>query len=319
MPTNPFAPLYATCNSGSNASKYASLAPFPKIIDVELTSACNFRCLMCPTGNLSLKRPAGFMEQATFRALVTQCPADTAYRFIGWGEPLLHPEITEFVGWPLGLTHINTNGSKLTPALAEDLIRVGLKSLKFSFQGADRKSYAEMRNTDFFDELLAKAKMVKELRGTRPYPYLHISTSITYESSETVAAFRERAAQCADLVTVGHTTWDYFDSRAARLRPHEVERLEQLKALSTDKKRHPVPCNEIFDKLSIHYDGSVRVCCNDHSGETYLGNVNETPIAEIWRHPQIEAYRQTLAEGRYEGPLCSVCYDYSDLTKPAEA
>jgi radical SAM protein with 4Fe4S-binding SPASM domain len=315
---NPFQPLYDQCNTGTNAGKYAALADFPKIIDVEVTSACNFRCLMCPTGNLSLKRPAGFMTPLTFLNIVDQCPEGTGIRFIGWGEPLLSPYLIGCVyrcnerGL---LSHINTNGSKLTAAYTETLIANGLTSLKFSFQGVDRKSYAEMRNADFFDELLATARMVKELRGTRPYPYLHISTSITYEDGETVAAFRERAAQCADLVTVGHTTWDYFDSKAARLRPHELARLEELKALSTDKKRHPSPCPEVFDKLSVHYDGSVRVCCNDFDGITNLGNVNEAPLSEIWRHPQMEEYRKRLSANEYGGKLCGSCYDYAGLTE----
>ncbi len=316
----PFAPLYDICNAGSNASKYGALADFPKIIDVELTSACNFRCKMCPTGNLSLTRPAGFMDMSLVTEIAKQCePHGTAVRFIGWGEPLLHEFVAEsvfrFTQRRL-LSHINTNGSKLTPHMAQWLINAGLSSLKFSFQGVDRKSYEEMRGTDYFDGLLETAAMVKELRGTRPYPYLHISTSITDESSETVAAFRERAAQCADSVTIGHTTFDYMNWKAARLRPHEIEVLKRLAGAQTVEKRHPTPCTEIFDKLSIHFDGSVRVCCNDHSGETNLGNVNDAPLADIWRHHQIEAYRKTLAAGRYEGPLCSVCYDYSDLTIP---
>lgn len=319
---NPFQPLYNACNTGTSADKYANLPAFPRIIDVEVTSACNFRCLMCPTGNLSLKRPAGFMSEETYDRIILQCPPSTGIRLIGWGEPLLHPLIREFVHRASGsgldlLTHINTNGSKLDESMAEYLCSslLRLSSLKFSFQGVDRKSYAEMRNTDYFDELLAKVQMVKELRGTRPFPYLHISTSITYEDSETVAAFRERAAQLADSVTIGHTTFDYMDLKAARLRPHEVERLKQLAGLQTVEKRHPTPCPEIYDKLSIHHDGSVRVCCNDYDGITNLGNVNDTPLAEIWRHKTIEDYRKSVAKGEYTGPLCSSCYDYADLTE----
>lgn len=317
---NPFSRLYDDCNTGSNAGKYAALADFPKIIDVELTSACNFRCLFCPTGNLSLTRPAGFMSAQTMTNIIEQCAShSTAIRWIGWGEPLLHPDIVSFVAVASSyyglLTHINTNGSKLTREKAEALVDAGLYSLKFSFQGVDRKSYAEARNIDFFDQLLETAAMVKKVRGNRPFPCLHISTSITYETPEQVAAFRERAAQLVDCVTVGRTTFDYLDLKAVRLKPAEVETLKRLMSLSTDERKHPEPCPEVFDKLSIHYDGSVRVCCNDVNGETLLGNVNETPIAEMWRHPAIEDYRRRLAANDYGGPLCSNCFDYASLTQ----
>jgi radical SAM protein with 4Fe4S-binding SPASM domain len=71
----------------------------------------------------------------------------------------------------------------------------------------------------------------------------------------------------------------------------------------------------VFDKLSVHYDGSVRVCCNDFDGITNLGNVNEAPLSEIWRHPQMEEYRKRLSANEYGGKLCGSCYDYAGLTE----
>ena len=52
------------------------------------------------------------------------------------------------------------------------------------------------------------------------------------------------------------------------------------------------------------------MCCNDFDGVMELGNVNETPIAELWRHPKIEAYRERLARQDYDAPLCRDCFDY---------
>lgn len=268
-----------------------------------------------------MKRPAGFMSDETYTKIVKQC-ADhgTAIRFIQWGEPLLHDKIIQYVAAASVsglLTHINSNGSLMDDAMINDLINAGLSSLKLSFQGVDRKSYEEMRGTDYFEGLLETAARIKAIRGNRPLPYLHISTSITYESPEIVAAFRERASKLVDFVSVGRTTFDYMNWKAARLRPRERAMLERLAGLQTVDKRHPSPCPEIYNKLSIHYDGTVRVCCNDYDGVTNLGNVNDTPLSEIWRHKQIEDYRKTVAKGEYTGPLCSNCFDYMDLTKGA--
>lgn len=261
------------------------------------------------------------MDTELARKIIRECaPHGTALRFIGWGEPTLHDGLVEIVRYANQhglLTHLNSNGSKVTRQLAEDLIDAGLSSLKWSFQGVDKASYAESRNTDFFDGLLDVAAMVKEIRGDRPLPYLHISTSITYESPELVAAFRGRASKCVDLVTVGKTTFDYLDLKAVRLKPHELKTLERLMALSTVEKKHPSPCPEVNDKLSIHADGSARVCCNDTDGLTNLGNVNDTPLSEIWRHPVIEEYRARLSANEYGGKLCGSCYDYADLTEGA--
>lgn len=325
MTSNPFAPLYAACNTGDGQAKYDALAEFPRMLDLELTSACNFRCLQCPVGNLSMTRPAQFMDAAVFESIVKQCALHgTALRLIGWGEPLLHPEVVRFVALARAnglLVHINTNASRITPELARALCQAGLSSIKFSFQGVDRQSYLEMRRTDFFEGMIGAISDMVKARAAEggPLPHISASTSITYETDEQVAEFRERLGGLVDYLSIGHTTFDFMDMGAVRLKPAEREMLERLASLQTVEKRHPDPCPEVFDKLSIHADGQAVVCCNDYNALTNLGNVEDTPIAEMWRHPQIEEYRKRLAAKEYGGPLCSVCYDYAGLTKGAVA
>lgn len=314
---NPFRHIYDECNTGDPADKYRDLADFPLMIDIELTSACNFRCLMCPTGNLSLARKSEFMTPRTFSRVVAQClEHGTALRFIGWGEPLLHPRVCDFISDAGNLpTHLNTNGSMIDDDLAEMLMGSGLTSMKFSFQGVDRKSYAEMRNTDWFEGLVETISRVRRHRGERPLPWLSASTTITDETPEMVEKFKKLLSPLVDELSIGKTVFDFMDLNAVRLRAQDKDRLTLLKSLESTEKRHPIPCPEVYTKLSVHADGSVVVCCNDHSGETNLGNVNNVPIAEIWRHPEMESYRERLARKEYTGPLCSVCYDYMDCTE----
>lgn len=315
---NPFAPLYEKQNTGTAEQKFASLPDFPRLIDIELTNACNFRCLMCPTGNHSMQRKTGFMDARTFYAILTECaPHETALRFVRWGEPLLHPSVVSFVqaASDVGLlTHINTNGSKLTYDLAEQLIDAGLSSIKFSFQGVDRKSYEEMRNTDFFNELRSTIAMVSDIRGNNPLPYMHVSTSITYETPHMVEKFRRDMETMVDKVTVGNTVFDYMDLNAVRLRPHEKEMLERLSKMETTAKHHPDPCPQVFDSMSINWDGSISVCCNDFDNQAVVGKYPDKTLLELWRGPLFEEYRTRLAKHEYGGPLCTNCYDYAGLT-----
>lgn len=301
--------------------KYNDLPDFPRIIDLEVTSSCNFRCLMCPTGNFSLKRPAEFMDTQTFSKIVMQCMFHgTALRFIGWGEPTLHPQLVNFISTANRnglITHLNTNGSKITDEYAAKLCEAGLTSVKFSFQGVDKRSYEQMRRTDFFDGMI---QAIKIMRGQRKggVPFISASTTTTWESQYEIRGFRRMMEPLVDQLTIGRTIFDFMDLNAVRLRPGEKAALERLKDLESVEKRHPNPCPEVFNKLSIHCDGSVRVCCNDYNGETFLGNVNDTTIKEMWRHPEMEAYRKRLADKNYDAPLCKDCFDYHDLTKGVE-
>ena len=162
---NPFSPIYRACNQGNSQLKFAELPVFPRLLDIELTNTCNFRCLMCPTGTFAMKRSKGFMDPAVFYKILDEAaPHGAALRFIRWGEPLLHPQLAEFIAAAKErglLTHINTNGSKLNQATMERLVDAGLDSIKFSFQGVDRQSFSEMRNIDLTEKMiLSRARRV---------------------------------------------------------------------------------------------------------------------------------------------------------------
>jgi len=115
-----------------------------------------------------------------------------------------------------------------------------------------------------------------------------------------------------DELTIGKTIFEFIDM-AAVPKKRRAE-LEAAAASSTVVKRHPNPCPEVYNKLTIHWDGDVRVCCNDYSGRTNLGNIQVDMFEDIWHHKAIEEYRERLSRKEYSGPLCSVCFDYMDLT-----
>lgn len=319
---NPFAPLYEGFNSGDPARKWAQMPDFPRMIDLEPAGICNLRCLMCPTGIHALGRPQDFMAWSTYERIVSECAKHgTALRFIGWGEPMLNPRLIDMIKLATEeglLTHINTNGTQISPSKAYDLIAAGLASIKFSFQGVDAKTYAEMRRADFFEGVIEAIETFRNARGARFLPFIAASTSITTESKAAIESFHALLEPLVDYASSGNTIFGYLNLKAAHLLPGQKEMIEKfLDIEQRSAMRHPDPCPEVFDKLSIHWDGSVMVCCNAYGDEGKIGNVNETPIAELWHHPEMEAYRARLSRKEYEGPLCSTCYDYADLTKGA--
>lgn len=316
---NPFQPIYDYSNSLDSSAKFANLPEFPRFIDVELTNLCNFRCLMCPTGNLSQKRDKGFLTDALFLKLLDEVePRGTPLRFIRFGEPTMHPRFADYVQMAKArglLCHLNSNGSKLDDALIEVLCNIPLDSLKFSFQGVDPKSYAEMRATDFFGGLVDVIRRFVAIRGGRAQPWLHVSTTITYETQEQVAGFRALLEPLVDQVSVGHTVLDRADVNAVRLPQREAERLKWLKTQQSLVREHP-ECPEVFDKLSINWDGSVTACCSDTDNLMLVGDLGTQSLAEIWRSPKLNEIRTVLARhGHDELPLCRTCYNYAGLYK----
>jgi radical SAM protein with 4Fe4S-binding SPASM domain len=319
MRENPFHIVYAKMNAGDSKYKHAHLPDFPRLIDVELTNTCNFRCLMCHTGTFTVKRPKGMMSEDVFARILDEAAAHgTALRFSRWGEPLLHPKAVDFIRACRQkgvLTHINTNGSKLTDAMIEELCAIPLDSLKFSFQGVDEKSFREMRNIDFFAGLIEVIRRTAAIRGDRERPFLHVSTSTTYETPEQIAAFRQQIAPMVDMLTIGRTVFDRLDLDSVRLRPEERKELERLIELQSVNKAH-FECPEVYDKMAVDWDGKVTACCQDHDRFMTLGDVAEQSLAEIWKCEKMEYYRSMLADMRHdELPLCATCWAYTERVK----
>ncbi|MBU3190605.1 radical SAM protein [Clostridium bowmanii] len=315
---NPFKSVYDICDNGDIEYKANNVPVFARYIDIEVTNNCNYKCLMCPVGTGSINRKQGFMNEYVYDKILNEIKEyKTPLRFIRWGEPTLHMNFIEYIkiAKDLGIIcHFNTNGSLFSKKQFNEIVDIELDSIKFSFQGVDKKSYSEMRNTDYFSELLDKIKMLYDIRGDKAYPYIHVSTTITYETEEQVKKFKKEVEKYADLVTVGRTILDYIDLNRVKLEEKDKNMIIRLKGEESVIKQHPKCCPEVFDKLSINWDGSVSACCGDYDNKMIIGNIKDNTLLEIWNSNKMNSYRKILSEKRYdELELCKVCYDYMEL------
>lgn len=267
--------------------------PFPRMLDLELTNRCNMQCVMCPTGNGSVKRKKGDMTvELAERVLDEASEHGTPIRFIRWGEPMLSPHFHEIVVETKmrGLIcHINTNGKLLDEDTINFIIHTGIESIKFSFQGVTKRGYENFRNSSGFHKLLDKIKRLHHRREElgAETPFIQIGTTITTEPDYLVQQFRMAVDSYTDAVYVGKT------QDLQQKTPSNVPYCE---------------CPEVFDKLSINYDGSVTACCGDYDNYMIVGNVLEKPLIDIWNDKPLADIRKKLLMYRHNHYfLCSRC------------
>lgn len=313
--SNPFDEVYAKCNN----EKFNNLPKFPRYIDIEVTNACNFTCLMCPTGTGAIKRATGFMDFDLYQKIIDQIKeTKTPIRFIRWGEPLLHKSIYNFIELAKCngiMCHMNTNGSLLNDESIDRLLTLQLDSIKFSFQGVDKVSYEEMRCRDFFDDLYETIKLLHKRRGNKIYPFIHVATTITYETDKQVQEFKDKFSNICDLVSVGRTMLSHIDISSVNLSESLKDRLIHLKSKESLCKVR-MKCPEVFSKLSIDWDGQVTACCKDYDNKMVIGNLNSSSLNEIWTNKKMNTFRKIIKDMNYEQlELCRSCYDVMDIQK----
>jgi MoaA/NifB/PqqE/SkfB family radical SAM enzyme len=145
----------------------SGVRPFDAL-QVEVSSRCNLKCVMCPGSVLAHGWPRHDMEWETFEALSTAFERATWVYLQGWGEPLLQPRIFDMVarakgaGCNVGFT---TNGTLLTKATSERLLEAGLDLLCVSIAGGTAATHESIRVGSDFAEIIENLHQFAHLRG----------------------------------------------------------------------------------------------------------------------------------------------------------
>lgn len=282
---NPFAEIYQSwVNSDYTPDNYPEA---PNTIDIELTNLCNLKCKMCPTGQRKLKRGLGYMTNFTFRQILDSAEAfRPAIRFIRWGEPLMNKNWPYYVNEVKRrglLCHITTNGHLLTNGAIHELFMTNLDSIKISFQGYDWMEYEDYRGVDYMDVLYKQLEVLKRKKNNKK-PFVVVGTTVEKPDYRRTELFKQRFGEVADLVLVSKT----FD---------------------LSEKRDKVPqCYEVYNKLSVDWDGTITACCGDYDRFMKLGNIKNKELLDVWNGDKLKRIREKLYNGNLKGlPLCQKC------------
>lgn len=249
------------------------------------------------------------MSAETFRRVADEAIAHGAgIRIIRWGEPFLHPEILSFVKYVKernGILHITTNGLLLRQEIILSLVENGLDSIIFSMQGTTREEYQKMRNNHSFDKLVQN---IEEMVNTRARlgttnPYIHISCTVTRKDTrEDVLDFTSRWSKVVDSVGIGYTS---FAGLKDKLHDEELSGLEADELIINEYRA----CTEVYQKLSVNWNGDITACCADYDNYLLIGNVWETRLQEAWRGETLNKIRRVLdGMGMEQLEPCRTCY-----------
>lgn len=311
MREHPLKRFYSIIDNNTPEYKIESLPEFPRVIELEITNYCDYQCIMCTTGINKLGRERGYMTSDVFNKIVDEITGkECALKFVGQGEPTLHKSFIEFVKIAKArgiITHLTTNGSNLNEKFITEIINSGLDSIKFSFQGVTSEEYYRVRRKDTFYELMERIKMLKNIRGERKTPYITIGTSVINPCPQEEQRFRKIYSEVADKIEIGITTFNVVEKLAQG---------EVLKTITEIKKHQSIEfkryrcCHQVFDVITVHWNGNICACCSDLHDDMVLGNIVSNTIKSVWNGDKENMYRSILAKRDYDKlKVCKSCYD----------
>lgn len=282
----------------------------PEVVMLELTNACNLKCVMC--GTPTAMRKMGLMSWDIFTTALAQA-RDLGIRRVvlhTTGESLLHRELPKMVMEAKARdfqVFLSTNGILLDERRATELLEAGLDQLRFSVEGATRETYESVRVGARYDRLLANMKRLRNLRDER-----RSSMRITLNS----IYMRETASEVESFYQVYGPLVDYIEfSYLGNQGNHMADILLRSSTVAVNGGRRP--CSLLWRSMVVSWNGDVTVCCVDLENEMVVGNIANQPLREIWRGEVYRRYRRLHLEGRQADlKLCGGCSSIQPFTSP---
>ncbi|GDX83607.1 hypothetical protein LBMAG42_54180 [Deltaproteobacteria bacterium] len=283
-----------------------------------INRGCNLRCVFCDLWD----RPENVPTEQALRLVEQAAAIGTKVLVLTGGEPLLHPGLTHIVrhAKSLGMSvNITTNGTLVDRHL-DALADAGLTSLSFSLDGlpethdalrgqpgAYRRTWKQLLRTIldgrvdtavYFTvtnqnvrELVPVYEAVRAAGARFDFWPVNDAKELYLTSDEDKAAWLDAVTRLAKADPNVAAKAHYY---AEALRYHAGE-------------AGPMRCLGLVDQYGVTYRGDLLPCCVWGGEGLKVGNVFETPLAELWRSPEVQRHREHLW-----GAGCTAgCYNHS--------
>ena len=137
---------------------------------IEVTTRCILRCVMCPRVALAHEWRDMDLPWEAFQRIARAFDRTQHVHLQGWGEPLLHPRLFDMIplakgaGCRVGLT---TNGMRLDLDTGRRLLSQDLDLIAISIAGASRHTHERIRVGSDFPLILENISRLLNLRAAQ--------------------------------------------------------------------------------------------------------------------------------------------------------
>lgn len=292
----------------NNYPKYNIVDSMPIHLDLEVTARCQLKCPGCPSMKLDFDKGDMGIEMAK-KAVFDFCgkpymewPSGAESIKFNWrGEPTLYkklPELVKYAREPPGVVDamINTNGMSLTPELSEELVKAGITMVAFSIDSISPERYELLRPGAKFEKVLH-----------------HLYRFCEEAEKQDYLAIRVQRIEYPDESMPHEEFVEFFKDGFPRVN-YVASNHYKEKELAGDISRESKPCAQLWQRMTITYDGWMGPCCEfNRFGEHRFGRFPDARIDYTWNGLEINELRRLHGLGKQNDVnACARC----TVTKP---
>lgn len=283
------------------------------IVAWEVTAACNLSCGYCRASASSLPDPEELSTEEALSFLDSIATLQPMLILSG-GEPLLRPDIFLIARHAVALgmrVSLASNGTTLTPQVADEIAACGISRVSISLDGTTPKKHDLIRGKGSFQAAL---QGIESLRGKVDF---QINNTITSGNVADVALIFDLAQR--EGAKALHFFFLVATGRGREADLISPERQEQLLIeIDRERARRPievqVTCAPQYARIARPGRGHAGGCLAGKSfvfvsrkGDVYpcgyfplrVGNIREKNFIEIWENAaELRALRERALKGK---------------------
>jgi MoaA/NifB/PqqE/SkfB family radical SAM enzyme len=304
---------------------YRKLKPWnmPLHMQFELTNFCNLRCPVCPTGLGVVNRRPHVMDVGLFQRVVDEVgPYLLTLSLWGWGEPLLHPQLSEILkairNYPIA-TLLSTNGQNLDgDRVIEALINYPPTYLIVAIDGLTDETNAQFRVGAKLAPVLNGVQRLAEIKKKRALelPILHMRSIVMKHNQHELPHLFDFAKEHGfDLLTI--RTLSIIDSENPdAVHGGFVPDVSGFRAYDYHDggrvRRGDYICQEPFWFPTVFADGTLVACEQDYNAQQPMGKIAQgKSFGDLWFGKQATQVRRIIRDTPETVSFCKNC-PYSD-------
>lgn len=334
---------------GPIVRRFPQLAPFPRYIEIEHTTICPYKCIMCEHTYWK-DQEERFMSFEEFKHIIDKFPGLKWAHLTGEGASFINKDFLKMVEYTKekkrGSLYMVDHFFDPKEEQLKKLIDLAIEGIYISLDAATKETYNKIRIGSDFDRVISNVKKFIELKKKMKarVPEISFRFIVMTVNVHEMPEYIDLIASLGDKKVFGDgSRIDFVGNlefpEVAHLSVHNIpdeilqatiERAKKYKFnvffSHTEPKRNP-PIEQCYAWLEpyVMIGGHLISCCNTlmSNKRTFLrkhsfGNLFENSFQDIWYSDRYKRFRQTVNKKDCQVPIiCTGCraYDFSERAK----
>lgn len=269
-----------------NYPKLHKIDRVPINLDIELTTRCNLKCIMCEH-SFNPPKPMDLPIHIVKKVIDEFAEkGGLATKLCYLGEPLLYKDLFEVIKYAKkkGIleTIIATNGNLLDKIKCREVIESGLDYIIFSVDSCDPDIYSQIRVKGSLEKVrlgILRLNALKQLYRNNK-PFIQVQAIPMKENKYEI-----------ELKSY-HRYWKSFVDKV-RISPY-CEDYTITEEIGPTPEFH---CPSVYQRMTIRADGKVAICCGERHENKIIGDIEESTLEQIWTGYKFMEIRRLMNEG----------------------